>query len=240
MNELLGAMAPLWSWFVGGAPRATAPRRVLVVAGGASGAGTSFTAAVRGAAATITGHAALVVNGGDEALPQRVRQLAPGFPGYGMVLIDAGSRLATIREVCAALGDMPRNGDRMIAVTNTEPTVMAAAYALTKTLLVQAPRLEVQLLVNASDATTAVAIGEHFRDGVQRFVRRRVGFAGHLPVDHTLGDAHREGAILPHVLASASAMPTVLEVLGRLAPAPHANTATAAAAPLPAPLITRA
>lgn len=240
MNELLGAIIPLWSWFVGAAPRVAAPRRVIVVAGGASGVGTSFVVSVLGAAANVTGHAALVVDGDAETLPARVRQLAPGFPAYGVVLIDAGSRLATIRGVCAALGDMPRNGDRVLVVTNADATAMAAAYALTKTLLVQAPRLELQLLVNASNATTAVAIGEHFRDGVRRFMRRSVGFAGHLPVDHTLGDAHREGAMFPHSPTSASVMPAALEVLGRLAPAPHINTTTSAAAPLRAPLLTEA
>lgn len=240
MNDLLGAILPLWSWFVGAAPRVVAPRRVIVVAGGASGVGTSFVASVLGAAANMTGHAALVVDGDAETLPARVRQLAPGFPAYGLVLIDAGSRLATIRGVCAALGDMPRNGDRVLVVTNTDATAIAAAYALTKTLLVQAPRIELQLLVNASDATTAVAIGEHFREGVRRFVRRAIGFAGHLPVDRTLGDAHREGAMLLHPPASANAMPAVLEVLGRLAPAPHVNNATSAAAPFPAPLMTEA
>lgn len=236
MSELLSAIAPLWSWFVGAAPLAAAPRRVIVVAGGAAGVGTSLVTSLLGAAAAMKGHAVLVVDGDDEALPARVRQLASSFPAYGIVLIDAGSRLATIHEVCAVLGDMPRNGDRMIAVTSTDATAIAAAYALTKSLLAHAPRLELQLLVNGSDATRAAAIGEHFRAGVQRFMRRSVAFAGHLPVDHALGSAQHDGAALAEMLATASAAPAVHEVLGRIVPAPHANTVTPSAAPFPAPL----
>jgi|GEM_PF-894274 len=236
MNELFAAVAPLWNWFVGGVPRAAAPRRVVVVAGGTAGVGTSFVTALLGAAAAMRGHGVLVVDGAAETLPARVQQLAPSFPAYGVVLIDAGSRLSTILEACAALGDMPRNGDRVLAVASSDATAIAAAYALAKSLLVHAPRLEIQLLVNGSDATRAAAIGEHYRAGVQRFLRRSVGFAGHLPVDHALGGAHRQGASLLEALVTAGAAPAVHELLGRLVPAPHVNTTSSSAAPLPAPL----
>ena len=238
MNDLFGAVAPFWSWLMGGVPRTTAPRQVIVVAGGTANVGTSFVTTLLGTAAAVAGHSVLVVDGEAGALPARVRQVAPRFSAYGLVLIDAGSRIGTIREVCGVLGDMPRNGDRVLAVTSADATAIAAAYALTKNLLARSPRLDIQLLVNGSDVASAAAVGEHVRAGVRLFLRRSVGFAGHIPDDPALGMAHHAGAGLPEALAVASAAPAVLELLGRLVRPPRAmiDTSTPPAAPLPAPL----
>jgi MinD-like ATPase involved in chromosome partitioning or flagellar assembly len=243
MTDFSSGFAPFWHWLLGGAPRPVAPREVIVVAGGTAGVGTSLITGLLGAAAINTGRATLVIDGDPAAAPARTRQLLPHFAAHDLVLIDAGSRLATIRELCGALGDMPRHGDRVLAVTTTEPTAIAASYALIKSLLARAPRLDVQLLVNAAHVAAAAAIGEHVREGAQRFLRRPIGFAGHIPDDPALDAAYRAGAHLADTLASASAAPAVHEVLARLVRSPRTTitTPTSSAAPLPAsPLLLEA
>lgn len=221
---------------MGAAPMPAAPRQLVVVAGGSAAVGTSYVTALLGTAAASTGRSVLVIDGDAGVLPARVRQIAPRFSDYDLVLVDAGSRVATIRDLCGVLGDMPRHGDRVLTVAGTEPVAIAAAYALTKSFLARTPRLEVHLIVNGTDAASAGAIAEHVHVGAQRFLRRPIRFAGHIPDDPALGAAHRAGIPLTETLAGSGCAAAVHEVLGRIVRSTPANIYTPPAAPFPAPL----
>jgi MinD-like ATPase involved in chromosome partitioning or flagellar assembly len=261
----MSTLTALWHWLLGGAPRPTAARHVVLVAGGARGVGTSLATALIGSAAAVTGRSVLLVEGaeaglgdilganaasaatdaelpvtdsGDDlplfsvapgvallpastlAVPAaraaRLRRMVARCAMFDLVLIDAGARLAMVRELCAALGDMPRHGDRLLAITTPEPAHTASAYALIKSVLTRAPRARVDILVNRADPALAATIASRIQEGAHRFLRRPVGFAGNLPEDAALRTALAAGVPLPDAQGDAATTMAAHEALGRL------------------------
>lgn len=208
--------------------------RVIVVAGGKGGVGTSTVASllavglarrgervllvdgsqgwlhmlfglddVRGLAAVRAGTAApadlvvqirdgldlLPAGPGDEALlldagPMERRALARKlgalYPRYDVVLIDAGSRLASVIEACA-LG-----ADRLVAVTTAERLSVASAYALLKALRGRYPDLRRQLVVSREDPDRARPVVACLEDAAARFDTGAIEHLGTVPVDARL------------------------------------------------------
>lgn len=259
----MSTLTDLWKWLLGDAPRPAAPRRVVIVAGGAHGVGTSLVTALLGSAAAAVGRSVLLVEGGAPGLADllgagadstpepeltttnddfpliylaprmtlvpataltsaggaraaRLRRTVARTARYDLALIDAGARVATVRELCTALGDMTRHGDRILAITTPAPASTASAYALAKSVLTRSSRARIDLLVNRADPALAASVAVQVQEGAQRFLRRSVGFAGSIPDDAGLRAAIAAGIPFPDAQCDSSTITSTHEALGRL------------------------
>jgi flagellar biosynthesis protein FlhG len=105
---------------------------------------------------------------------------------YALMVIDAGSRLDA---VLAAI-DSSRANVRLVVVTaGQDPIAMASSYALLKAVHARQPRLDIDVLVNRLDDSTASRVADTLAQGAQQFLGRSLSFAGALPNDFALDAA---------------------------------------------------
>jgi flagellar biosynthesis protein FlhG len=117
----------------------------------------------------------------------RVHTLAES---YALVVIDAGSRL---EAVLAAL-EGGRGTARLVVVTaGRDPIAMASAYALLKAVHARLPHLDMDILTNRLDDSTATRVADALALGAQQFLARPLAFAGALPHDLALDAALQAG-----------------------------------------------
>ncbi len=95
---------------------------------------------------------------------------------YDAVLIDTGPGIEGVVRAASM------RASRVAVVVVPEPASLSDAYALIKILTLQLPSVPVEVLVNrAQDAAEAAATFERLRLAAERFLRRRLGFAGAVP-----------------------------------------------------------
>ena len=95
---------------------------------------------------------------------------------YDAVVVDAGPG---IEGVVRAAGI---RASRVAVVAVPEPASLSDAYALIKILTLQLPAVPIEVLVNrAGDAGEAAATFERLNLAAERFLRRRLAFAGAVP-----------------------------------------------------------
>jgi len=160
---------------------------------------------------------------GDTSAPGRraLHQLdAVREGGYDLVLIDGGSRLASVLATCEG------GGSQMIAVTTGDQVAAAAGYALAKAATTAFPTLPVHVVLTRHDVHAAPAAYDQLRAGAERFLRRPIGLLGTVPDDLCLRRAITGGMTIddaavgsPAALAAGHVGAQLLSVLGA-APAP--------------------
>lgn len=99
---------------------------------------------------------------------------------YDRVIIDAGSRIESLREQAES------GATRLVAVLPPKQVAAMPTYALVKTLLESAPELQVDLLFNRAAVASAMQLFEQIESAVYRFLGRRIGLAGIIPIDERL------------------------------------------------------
>ncbi len=103
------------------------------------------------------------------------RRIAPLVREFELVVIDAGSRLD---GVMAAAGP---NVWRYLAVSGVEPASLASSYALVKALESRMPGAPVELLINGHDDARGREAYAQVLAATERFLGRRLGYAGTIP-----------------------------------------------------------
>ena len=113
--------------------------------------------------------------------PERValiRQLQTLEQRADVMLIDTGAGVGP--NVLGFLGAV----DQVLVVTTSEPTAIADAYALIKTLSRQSPEADLRVLVNmVRDDAEGRAVFARLSAVCQRFLRIRPSYAGHIVQD---------------------------------------------------------
>lgn len=120
--------------------------------------------------------------GARSGLYRRVSRL---FDDYDLVLIDGGS---TLDSVIPAAQLEPAG---VWTVTVGERIAMAGAYALIKVIVATAPRVPLFPLFNRSDRGEADSLSTSMGGATLRFLRSRLGPAGHFPSVAGLGAVDR-------------------------------------------------
>ena len=172
-------------WLTGDVIRDTPRRRLLMVAGSASGCGTSTVARMLARAISLSGGEALLLDASSESL-SNVRQWVPVIPRYDAAIVDVGSRLGQLRALLPAFSDSVRGSDQLLVVTRPEPRDCAAAYALVKYVGARSLAPRMHLLVNCADADLAARSYERVEAATRRFCHRSVAYAGAFPRDPLL------------------------------------------------------
>ncbi|HEX7243925.1 MAG TPA: hypothetical protein VF263_26795, partial [Longimicrobiaceae bacterium] len=129
------------------------------------------------------------------------RRVAALYGGYGLVVVDGGSRLDSVLAACSA------GAGRLLAVATPERIALAGAYALLKAVHERVPGLAVEVLLNEADETGVREGFEHLRTAAGLFLDRAVELAGALPSDSSLRAG--VGAGMP-LQDAAAASPTAL------------------------------
>lgn len=120
--------------------------------------------------------------------------LAPLTDGQDFLLLDAAAGIG--RNVV----DLCRAAREVLLVTNAEPASLTDAYGLAKVVWAQDPGVEVRLVVNGvGDAEEGRAVHARLDQVVARFLRRRLGYLGHVARDEHVGRSARRQ--IPFVLA---------------------------------------
>jgi flagellar biosynthesis protein FlhG len=81
---------------------------------------------------------------------------------------------------------------RVLVVTSPDPTALVDGYAVTKLVALQAPDIELGVVVNQSRSPeSASLVFRHLDTAARRFLRRGLSYYGAIPTDPALGDAVR-------------------------------------------------
>jgi flagellar biosynthesis protein FlhG len=114
------------------------------------------------------------------------------FDGFDHVLVDAPPGVDTVVRAATI------RASRLAVVATPEPAALTDAYALVKIVHLQVPSLPVEVIVNrALDEAEALAAYERLDLAARRFLRRGLGWLGHLDEDEALRRAVRHpGALL--------------------------------------------
>jgi flagellar biosynthesis protein FlhG len=121
---------------------------------------------------------------GERALRRLARLLRLAARRYDLVLVDIGAGVGpTVTGLAAAC-------DRVLVVTNSEPTSLADAYATLKVLHRSLPELPTEVLVNAARNESEAHRTHQSLDRVaQRFLGARIPMRAFLPHDERLARA---------------------------------------------------
>lgn len=150
--------------------------------------------------AIAQGLALLTLNGGNGVVGEPesrtlLRRIAVLFPARDVVVVDAGSRRASLR-ICRDLGVRT-----VLVVGEADPIGIATTHALLKAAALDAPAIHPTVVLNRTDAHEAERGGEILRDGVERFLDLPLTTGGFLPFDPRLTAAMGAGSTLPGALA---------------------------------------
>ncbi|MFI5309620.1 MAG: MinD/ParA family protein [Gemmatimonadales bacterium] len=112
---------------------------------------------------------------------------APLCGDYDLVIVDAGSRFdAAI--AASALGIW-----RLVAVSGADAVESASAYALVKAISTRWPEVVVELLVNQHEPDRGMNAFYTVNAASERFLARRIRYAGTIPEDDELRAAAGDG-----------------------------------------------
>lgn len=149
--------------------------------------------------------------------------LATARAAADVVVVDAGSRLATVRGALDAAALAPggaRNpAAALLVVTSADPAALAAAYALVKSLA--APDLPVETVVIGADPLAAAAAFAHLDAGARQFLARPLRLAAAVPADPSLAVALGAGMTV-HDAATGSPAAAALHPLAERTSPPAA------------------
>jgi len=143
----------------------------------------------------------------------RYRRLASSYGDYGCVIVDAGSRSASI---AAALTD----ARQLLLVATPDRVCVTATYALYK----QARGLSgvpASTILNRCTPDQAARAMDALRAGAERFLGGTLENAATVPDDARLADCMNDGTLLanaPHTHAFAALQPVALLGASRAAP----------------------
>jgi len=149
---------------------------------------------------------------GDESPPvgaelnATFRRISPLLRSFGVCLIDAGSRYATVAAALGAGGGVgARDGvgagvgatvDRLLVVSRPDRIAIAASYALIKGAWDRHPDLPVYVVGNATTPAGAQAVFKALSTACNRFLGRELAFAGAIPEDPSVRERLDRGASL--------------------------------------------
>jgi flagellar biosynthesis protein FlhG len=120
----------------------------------------------------------------EEDRAELLGQLEAVERGVDFLLIDTAAGLD------AAVLDLVTAGDEAIVVTRPEPTALADAYALMKTVIRETPSYPFHLLINmVRDAAEGAQIHEALTQILMKFLGYRPGYAGFVVDDPAVGAA---------------------------------------------------
>jgi len=98
------------------------------------------------------------------------------YSDYDAVVIDAGPGIESVVRVATM------RATRLVVVAVPEATSLSDAYALIKIVTLQLPTMPIEILVNrVAEPAEAEATFERLDLAAQRFLRRRLEFAGGVP-----------------------------------------------------------
>ena len=138
------------------------------------------------------------------------RRLSTLYAGYGMIVVDGGSRLDTVAAACDA------GVTALVAVALTDGISLAAAYALVKSTATRIPALRAELLVNRHDGEQAARAFAQVDGATRLFLERPVRFAGAVPEDACLAAGLRAGMTLPDAVGGSPAASAVHDLAAHL------------------------
>jgi flagellar biosynthesis protein FlhG len=130
----------------------------------------------------------------EEERRELLASLAPLTGGQDFVLVDAAAGIGrNVVGLCRAAGEL-------LLVTNAEPTSLTDAYGLVKVVWARDPEVEVRLVVNGvAGPEEGQAVHARLDQVVDRFLRRRLSYLGHITRDEHVARSARRQA--PFVLA---------------------------------------
>lgn len=159
-----------------------------------------------------------------------LRRAASAFAAHELVVVDAGSRLDTVRAgletaQAAAQGADGNLAVRLLVVTGSDPIALAASYALVKSVAASAvatdapdlPSLPVDVLASRLDDDDARHAFEHLDAAARQFLQQPLRFAGSVPDDASLAVALRAGMPLQDAAAGSPAAIAMQSIATRLA-----------------------
>jgi flagellar biosynthesis protein FlhG len=116
------------------------------------------------------------------------------YGGFDSVIVDSGPGIESVVRVAGI------RAARLIVVAVPEPASLSDAYALIKIVHLQVPALRTDVLVNRAESEEeALDTYGRLELAAQRFLRRDLGYAGHVPEHPALRRAPgRPGALLAH------------------------------------------
>jgi flagellar biosynthesis protein FlhG len=138
------------------------------------------------------------------------KRLSTLYPGYGMIVVDGGSRLDTVAAACDA------GAASLVAVALTDGISLAAAYALVKAVSTRTPALGAELLVNRHDGDVASAAFAHVDAATRHFLDRPMRFAGAVPEDSCLAAGLAAGMTLQDAVGGSPAATAVHDLAAQL------------------------
>ena len=164
-----------------------------------------------------------------------LRRASSCFAAHDLVVIDAGSRLDTVRagletaRAAAEAAAATSGGNlavRLLVVTGADPIALAASYALVKGVGAHegthegtpgTPLLPVDVLANRVSDDDARLAFEHVDAAARQFLQHPLRHAGIVPDDASLGAALRAGMPLQDAAAGSPAAVAMQLVATRLA-----------------------
>ena len=156
------------------------------------------------------GDEALLLDVGPMERRALARKLGELYPNYTAVLIDAGSRLASVLEACE-LG-----ANRLVTVSTGERLSVAAAYALMKGVRQRFPSLPRDVLINRESDQSARPVWHCIDEATQRFGIGDVRHLGTVPIDGRLIVGLEPTRPIQHTPPEAPAAQATLEIAARL------------------------
>jgi flagellar biosynthesis protein FlhG len=120
--------------------------------------------------------------------PALYRRVLGCYGDFDLVVVDGGSRLDSLRGA-GVLG-----AGRLLAVSAVDRISLAATHALIKACTAQHPGLRTGVAINRSGEAEARVAFEVLREGVGRFLARKLDFGGAIPDDPVFRQAIDEGA----------------------------------------------
>jgi MinD-like ATPase involved in chromosome partitioning or flagellar assembly len=160
-----------------------------------------------------------------------LRRASTCFAAHDLTVIDAGSRLDTVRaglETARAAADAAAAAPggnlavRLLVVTGSDPIALAASYALVKGVGAHegtpgTPPLAVDVLANRVSDDDARLAFEHVDAAARQFLQHPLRHAGVVPDDASLGAALRAGMPLQDAAVGSPAAVAMQLVASRLA-----------------------
>lgn len=155
-----------------------------------------------------------------------LRRAASSFAAHELVVVDAGSRLDTVRAGLETAQAAAQAADgnlavRLLVVTGSDPIALAASYALVKSVAAadapDLPSLPVDVLASRLDDDDARRAFEHLDAAARQFLQQPLRFAGSVPDDASLAVALRAGMPLQDAAAGSPAAIAMQSVATRLA-----------------------
>ena len=156
------------------------------------------------------GDESLLLDAGPMERRALARKLGELYPAYTAVLVDAGSRLASVLEACE-LG-----ANRLVTVTTGERLAVAAAYGLMKGVRQRYPALPRDVLINREDDQSARPVWHCIEEASQRFESGAIRHLGTVPIDGRLIVGLEPTRPIQHTPPEAPAAQATLEIAARL------------------------